>query len=154
MGNLLSRLSISAKVYFVVGLLAVTTAVTGAIGFIALSTYDKKIEEVLNNSKIVLHEEQVNGPIYRAVMDSPSVHLSENTEKAIPHARAIKASTQMMEEHLRKLEARLPQSETAAFQPLLKSAREFIAVCDELARLGAGGSPDLRPADRARHADG
>ncbi|WP_207462114.1 methyl-accepting chemotaxis protein [Azospirillum sp. SYSU D00513] len=136
MSNILDRVSISAKIYAVVTFMAAIAATIGAMGFIGIETYDERVDEIQYRSERALLAEQVNGLIFKIVMDSRGVYAADTPEQATPYAKAILSSTKFMDERLEVWERSLPDDRKTEFQEVRKNAREFFAIRNEVARLG------------------
>ncbi|CAO3438151.1 methyl-accepting chemotaxis protein [Azospirillum doebereinerae] len=142
MSAFLTRISISRKISVVVGLMTVIAAVIGVIGFVGMQTYDHRVDDIQERSQRALLGEQLNGLIYKVVMDSRGLYAAKTKDDVLMFGKAIKDSAASMEKRLAAWERLLPPDRKADFQKMAKSAREFVAIRNEVARLGVEVSQD------------
>lgn len=73
----LSRWKLGPKIYLVVALLALLTALIGVLGIDAMHTYNDKVYAIDRASARAIVGERVNGLIYAVVMDSRGIYMSD-----------------------------------------------------------------------------
>ncbi len=140
MGSVLARMSISAKINSIVGTLAVIAAAIGLLGFYGMQTYDDKVDDIQNWSQRAVIGEQVNGLIYKVVMDSRGIYASDSKEDAAPYVKGIRSSVQTMDRLLGEWEKLVPAEVKGEYQAMRRDAQTFIEHRSEVARLGAEGN--------------
>ena len=79
---LLNRWKMGPKIYLVVCLMALVTAVIGGIGVDAIWTYNNRVQEINRASDRAVIGERVNGLIYAVVMDSRGIYMSSSTAES------------------------------------------------------------------------
>ncbi|MCW2237362.1 methyl-accepting chemotaxis protein [Azospirillum canadense] len=143
MGVVLARIGISAKIYSVVAMLAVVAMAVGGVGLYGMQIYDQKVDQIQNLSQRALIAEQVNGLIFKVVMDSRGIYAAKTTDEAVPFAKGIRASTDTMRQLLGNWENLTPPDRRAELADIRKSAQGFIDSRNEVARVGTEVSPDM-----------
>ena len=141
MGSLLARFRISTKISLVVALLALTAAILGAIGIAGMKTYDDQVDDIQNLSQRALIGEQLNGLVYKVVMDSRGIYAAENKDEARSFAKAVTETTALMAKQTILWKSLLPANRRDEFASLEKSINDFIQIRNEAARLGVDVSP-------------
>ena len=142
MGAVLARASISVKIYTIVAILAVVAVSVGVIGLVGMETYDRKVDEIQNRSERALLGEQVNGLIFKVVMDTRGLYAARTPKDLDLFASSMRESTAQIGRRMDSWFALLPEASRAEFRPIAAEAREFIRQRDEVARLGAAGKVD------------
>lgn len=147
MSSLLARFRISTKISAVVGVLALTAAILGTLGIVGMKTYDGRVDEIQNLSKRALLSEQLNGLVYKVVMDSRGIYAAESKDEARMFAKAVKDSTALMAQRTADWKSLVPPDRLTTFQGLEKGIVEFIQIRNEAARLGV----EVGPAEAEKH---
>ncbi|ALG71342.1 chemotaxis protein [Azospirillum thiophilum] len=142
MRTLLSRVSISRKISAVLVLMALVASVVGVIGFVAIDTYDDRVDDIQNRSQRALLAEQVSGLIYKTVMDSRGIYMAKNKDEVQLFGKGIRESTASIGKRMAEWESLLPPGLKADFRKLNDSANDFIAIRNELVRLGIEVAPE------------
>ncbi|WP_042695483.1 HAMP domain-containing protein, partial [Azospirillum sp. B506] len=136
MGTLLTRISISRKISAIVILMTVIASVIGVIGFTAIKTFGGKVDDIQVRSQRALLAEQVSSLIYKTVMDSRGLYAAKSKDDAQLFSKGIRESTASIGRRMEEWERLLAPDRRADFQKLMVSANEFIAIRNEVARLG------------------
>lgn len=134
--QLLRNITISAKLYLLVGMMA---ALILAIAFVAVRTFETQDDlnkKMVSASQRALYGEQIDALIYAVVMDSRGIYMSANSAEAEKFAPALLANTVRIEEKLAAWMALVPTEDRPALQPLMDRAAEFVRFRRELVRLG------------------
>ncbi|WP_223677809.1 methyl-accepting chemotaxis protein [Azospirillum agricola] len=122
--------------------MTVIAAVIGGIGFVGMQTYDGRIDDIQARSQRALFGEQVSGLVYKIVMDSRGLYAAKTRDEVLLFSKAIQESTATMGKRLAAWESLLPPGSRADFQKMAKSGHDFIAIRNEVARLGVEAGPD------------
>ena len=146
--SLLARFRISTKIAAVVGVLTSTAAILGILGVVGMKTYDDRVDDIQNLSQRALLGEQLNGFVYKVVMDSRGLYAAESEEEVRTFAKAITDTTSLMGQRAAEWKSLLPPERRAEFGALEKDINEFIQIRNEAARLGV----EVSPAEADKHA--
>ena len=141
MSSLLARFRISTKITAVVGVLAITAAILGSLGVVGMKTYDDRVDEIQKLSQRALLGEQLNGLVYKVVMDSRGIYAAGSKDEARMFANAVKDSTALIAKRTAAWKTLVPPDRIASFQALEKNIAAFIEMRNEAARLGVEVNP-------------
>ncbi|PWC47134.1 methyl-accepting chemotaxis protein [Azospirillum sp. TSA6c] len=142
MGILLTRISISRKISAIVILMALIASVIGTIGFLAIQTLGGRVDDIQVRSQRALLAEQVSSLIYKTVMDSRGLYAAKSKDDAQLFSKGIRESTASIGKRMAEWERLLTPDRKADFQKMTATANEFVAIRNEVARLGVEVSPE------------
>ena len=148
MSSFLARFRIGTKIATVVGVLTSTAAILGILGVVGMKTYDDRIDDIQNLSQRALLGEQLNGFVYKVVMDSRGLYAAESKEEVRTFAKAITDTTSLMGQRAAEWKSLLPPARRTEFGTLEKDINEFIQIRNEAARLGV----EVSTAEADKHA--
>ncbi|WP_207477268.1 methyl-accepting chemotaxis protein [Arenibaculum pallidiluteum] len=140
MAGVLARIGISAKIYIVVVFMAAVAAVIGLVGFIGMKTYEERVDDIQNLSQRAILGEQVNGLVFKMVMDSRGIYAADNAKSAATFVKGLQATIKLFDQRLNEWEILLPSDRKADLQELRASAKPFIESRIEIARLATEGN--------------
>ncbi len=148
MSSFLARFRIGTKIATVVGVLTSTAAILGILGVVGMKTYDDRVDDIQNLSQRALLGEQLNGFVYKVVMDSRGLYAAESKEEVRTFAKAITDTTSLMGQRAAEWKSLLPPERRTEFGALEKDINEFIQIRNEAARLGV----EVSTAEADKHA--
>jgi methyl-accepting chemotaxis protein len=129
------RLKIGPKLYAVVGLMAVISAVIGALGVQAMRTYTEKVNLIDRASNREAVGERINGLIYAVVMDSRGIYMSVKREEAERYAKLVLANLDRIESQMKTYTSLVESEDAQTMDRANARIREFIQFRKELVRL-------------------
>lgn len=140
--SIISSIKIGPRVLAVVALLAVASAVVGAMGVISLDRYEQQTNVMLSIAKQTQYGERLNALVYAVVMDSRGVYMSDATA-AKPYSAGIVKFSGEIEALVKQWVAEIgPQAASAdEAKNFLTVVNQFVQFRRELARLGIEGAP-------------
>lgn len=74
------NLKLLAKIYVLVGLLALVATGIGVMGIEGMSVFNARAKAMENASARALHGETLNGLVYAVVMDSRGIYMSDSPQ--------------------------------------------------------------------------
>ncbi|MBP7066179.1 methyl-accepting chemotaxis protein [Ferrovibrio sp.] len=141
MTQLLARIGLGGKIYFIVLLAALLAGGMTYLGIDALRTYNAKLAQIERETRQAVIAEQVNGLINAVVMESRGIYMSQTNQEADRYGKLLLAGLQridgLMQEWRSLLPATLDTDRAAAFT----SVKQFIEFRTELVRLGVQETP-------------
>ncbi len=141
----LGRMRIGAKIYAVVGMMAILAAGIAAMGQWAIISYDSHMAEIIAASRRAVVGERVGGDIYSVVMNSRGVYMSRDAKEVMKFGAPLLKTLERLDAHVAQWKALIPPSQSAAFTQLEGHLKQFLAFRRELVRLGVEvGAPAAR----------
>ncbi|MHB8883827.1 MAG: methyl-accepting chemotaxis protein [Methylovirgula sp.] len=136
----LSRWKLGPKIYLVVALLALVTALIGAVGVDAMHTYNDKVHAIDRASERAVIGERVNSLIYAVVMDSRGVYMSSSTAESEKFAPLILQNLERISALMKQWTALTEPEEMPVMARANARVAEFIRFRTELVRLSREAS--------------
>lgn len=132
--------TLSAKLYLIVALLALTAAVISIIALSSIRTYNDKIEQAAVASQRLAIGKDVNGLILSVVADSRGIYMSKDKAEAEKFSRPLLEALKQVEELMRTWRSLVPQARQGEFDRAVESTTRFVDVRKELVRLSRESS--------------
>src|SRR3984893_13441915 len=130
----LPKLSIAAKLYAIVGLLASATAVVGAVAVTNSRTQSRLLDEFESSFLGTQNVQLVNGLVYAVVMESRGIYMSPDIPTAKPYgANLLKFNdriTQLVADWRKTVQA----DDAEQFEQFSKRIGQFVEFRKELVR--------------------
>jgi methyl-accepting chemotaxis protein len=131
----ITNLTIAAKIYGVVGFLAVVAGVIGWLGIDAMQRYEAQVDEMQRASHRAVLGERVNGLINSVVMDSRGIYMSRDRAEAEKYAKPLLAGLKKIEETMAAWVALLPEQRRGELGKAGENVDYFVKYRSELVRL-------------------
>src|SRR5689334_2412258 len=129
------RVTIAAKIYGVVGFLAIVAGVTGWLGVDAMQRYEEKVGSMQRASGRAIHGERVNGLINSVVMDSRGIYMARDRAEAEKYGKPLLAGLKAIEKEMAAWAALLPEARRHELDGAAENVANFIKYRTELVRL-------------------
>lgn len=139
--QILSRIKLAPKIFFVVALLALVAVVMAGIGITTMNKYDEMVDRSALAARRALLGENTNAMIYAVVMDSRGIYMSTESDKAEKFAKGMETSLAQIEKNMDAWRAIVPPENKERFAELDKTAKQFLEFRRELVRLSRMESP-------------
>ncbi|HTJ03220.1 MAG TPA: methyl-accepting chemotaxis protein, partial [Methylovirgula sp.] len=131
----LNRWKLGPKIYLVVTLLALVTAIIGSLGIDAMLTYNKKVGEIDRASRRAIIGERVNSLIYAVVMDSRGIYMSATTKDSELYAPLVEQNLIRIAGLMKQWTALTEPEDQAVMERANARIDEFIRFRTELVHL-------------------
>jgi len=155
--NLLRRVrstSIAARIFGVMGLLALTSALVGWLGLYTTQVYNEKVFHMQRASERAILGEQVNGLINAVVMDSRGIYSAKSPADVEKFSAPLLANLQRIDARIAQWSALARDDDQGLFSACATAVREFIrlrvAIVDAGRTQGAPAADSLGNNDKAR----
>ena len=143
--SFIARLSISGKIYAVVGALAFAALLIGGLSAYQLWTFNRQVGAMELAAERALIGEKVNATILGVVMDSRGIYMARDREEVEKFAKPHMASLDRLDALIAEWRAIMPEQHRAAFTDVADRVADFRARRMELTRLGLEqGGPAAR----------
>lgn len=129
-------MSIRARIYMVVGLLAAICVFIGAMAFFVLTQYDAKLASYRNMADRAYLGEHLNRQVSSVVMEARGIYAAASPEKAKKFADGLMEQLDGIDETLKLWRPLIPATEVAPFEAVVKRSAEFRTFRAETVRLG------------------
>ncbi len=130
------HLTIASKVYTVVGLLAASGVVSGAVGLHGMQKYTLQVGEMRNASERAMKGAVINGLINAVVMDSRGVYMARDQAEVDKFSKPMLASLETIHRTFDEWIALLPAPRRPEMQAAIRNIAAFEGSRRELVRLG------------------
>jgi methyl-accepting chemotaxis protein len=134
-------LSISGKIYSLVGILCLSALIIGATALYSVSEYSARLAEYKLVSDRAYLGEKLNRLVTAVVMEARGVYAAKDTEAAKKFAEGITESLVEMDKVLTTWTPLVAAEQKQTFDNLLARSAEFKTFRTETARLGVEDSP-------------
>ncbi|GLK70092.1 HAMP domain-containing protein [Ancylobacter dichloromethanicus] len=134
-------MNITGKIYTIVAVLGLTTALVGGISFYTLvheSTLSEELDLLHRESFLA---ERINGLVSTVVMDARGIYMSEDAETAKPFVAGMTRSLDQLRDTLAESVAAEEAGARSSFAPVAKDLEQFIAFRSETVRLATDEGP-------------
>ncbi|MDA5194159.1 methyl-accepting chemotaxis protein [Govanella unica] len=139
--QILSRIKLAPKIFFVVALLSLVAMVIAIIGITTMNKYDTMVDDSAGATKRALYGENTNAMIYAVVMDSRGIYMSNESSEAEKYAKGMEVSLAKIEKNMAAWQAILPADKQAAFVDLNETAKKFMEFRSEMVRISRTDGP-------------
>lgn len=140
--TLFRNLKIGAKIYAIVGLLSLVTAVISWRGIEALRTYQTEVQEMLLASNRSAHGLEVNALIYAVVMDTRGTFMSRSPDEMEKYSKPLLANLHEMDRLMKEWQALLPPERARGLDGAIANVQDFITFRTETVRLAREAGTD------------
>ena len=135
------RFGISAKIYFIVALMAMVAGAVGLIGLNVLGTFMQRAGSMQGAASRAILGEQVNALVLAVVMDSRGIYMGRNAEDVEKFGKPLLANLEKMEGRLREWQPLILPEQREHFAKLEAAAQQFITFRRETVRIGREEGP-------------
>lgn len=129
------RLSIRAKLFFVIAFLGLVPACAAGVTLLVLSHVDRDNARLDRANRGVIHLEQINGLVYNVVMESRGIYMSRDWTVAEPFAKNLLAALAQMRTVVAKWNDDVIEEQRSNVAALREKIDQFATFRTELVRL-------------------
>jgi methyl-accepting chemotaxis protein len=137
----LPKLSVAAKLYAIVALLVLATAVVGAVAVINSRWQSALMDEFETSFLGTQNVERVNGLIYAVVMESRGIYMSPDIQTAKRYGESLLKFNGRIAKVVEEWRRAVRADDGRQFDEFAKRIAQFIQFRNELVRLGTEESP-------------
>jgi methyl-accepting chemotaxis protein len=132
---------VRGKIFSVVGIMALVTAVTVAGAIYAIGGMSSSLQQFRNVSQQAFAGEHLNRLVISVVAESRAIYGAGSSEKAAPFAASLRQTLAEIDRTLADWSAIVQPDQRDAFDAMVKRAAEFKVFRLETVRLGLEVSP-------------
>ena len=147
----LKNTSVAARIFGVMGLLALTAALVGWSGLYSARIYSEKVAEMQAASERAILGEQVNGLINAVVMDSRGIYAAKNDKEVEKFSLPLLENLKRIDLRMTAWSDRVSGENRTAFDQCAKAVQTFISLRMEI--VNAGRTQGAAAADRLGNND-
>ena len=129
-------IGIAAKIFSVIGLLAVAAGLTAWSGIHAIGVYSARVAEMQIAAERAIIGERVNGLINAVAMDSRGIYMSRDTAEVEKFAKPLVANLTAIEDQMARWAALLPPVRADTLNAAGVQVRDFVGLRTETVRVG------------------
>ncbi|MDO1580855.1 HAMP domain-containing methyl-accepting chemotaxis protein [Rhizobium oryzicola] len=134
-------MKISGKINLLVGLMSVVALIIGGLSLFAISVYNDRMNTYEAVSDRAYKGEVLNRLVTAVVMDARGIYAAKDAKETAPFGDGVAKSIAQMEKLLAEWQPKVPASQRAAFESLVKKSQEFKTFRLETVRLGKEQGP-------------
>jgi methyl-accepting chemotaxis protein len=139
-------MQLRGKIYSIVSLMAFVALLIGMVGIYTLSVYDSRVSELQNVATRAKMGERLNRLVTAVVMDLRGAYGVATREDAKPYADGALKSLASIEDLLHRWEPLVPASQLPDFSGMESTARAFVELRSQTARIAVSEGPDAAEA--------
>ncbi|WP_196260167.1 methyl-accepting chemotaxis protein [Pelagibacterium limicola] len=136
-------MNIRAKIFAIVGLMGLVSALIGGMAIYVSAEYNSKIRTLESYADQVYLGERLNRYVTAVVMESRGIYASRTTEDAAPFAEGLMNYLDRIDTLLAEWRPLVAADELTDFETMVARAGEFREFRTETARLGREVDPAL-----------
>lgn len=129
-------LSVGAKLYLLIGVLALVALGSAASAFVGMRAYQDRERAVMRIEAATILSERINGLIYAVVMDSRGVYMAKSPAELHKFGAGMTKSLDRLRTETAKWQTLLPQEAMADFHRLDDAVQEFISFRTTMLNAG------------------
>jgi methyl-accepting chemotaxis protein len=133
--RVLGRFGIGARIYAVIGLLAVTACAAALLGLNALRDYNRHVHDIDHAGQRAAYAERVNGQVNAVVMESRGIYMSSDAKSLAQYGDNLLKVLQSIESTVVDWGALVPPEERDALERASADVAKFVSFRRELVRI-------------------
>jgi methyl-accepting chemotaxis protein len=139
-------MQLRGRIYSIVSLMAFVALLIGIVGIYTLTVYDSRVSELQNVATRAKMGERLNRLVTAVVMDLRGAYGVATPEDAKPYADGALKSLASIEDLLHRWEPLVPTSQLSDFSGMESTARAFVELRSQAARIAVSEGPDAAEA--------